>query len=113
MSKQIKSPVKKWPGTVTLHDPLSLPQVVAVQDALESAKALAEDGDLEKLGLAEFHNALLPAIEDCIEIWEMEGLDDPPNPFPGTPRKSAAELMNWLSTEVVALFNEAEAVPNE
>ncbi len=113
MSKQIKSPVKKWPGTVTLHDPLSLPQVVAIQNSLESAKALAEDGDLDKVGVAEYHNELLPAIMDCIESWDLEGLENPPNPFPGTPRKPAAKLMGWLSTEVVALFSEAEAVPNE
>lgn len=113
MSKEIKSPVKKWPGTVTLCDPLSLPQVVKIQNALESAKELAEDGNLDKLGLAEFHNELLPAFVPCVEKWDLEGIEDPPNPFPATPRVSAAKLMSWLSTEVVALFNEAEEVPNE
>lgn len=33
MSKVIKSPVPKYPGTVTLYDPLSFPQVIAIEDA--------------------------------------------------------------------------------
>lgn len=119
MGKVITSPVKKWPGTVTLCDPLSLPQVVEVRKALESAIEVAGSGETDKDGdriiadLAAYHNELLPAFLSCVEIWELEGLENPPNPFPGTPRASAAELMNWLSTEVIALFAEAETAPNE
>ena len=115
MGKEIKSPVKKWPGTVTLYDPLSLPQVVAFQDALQSAKDLAweDEEDIETLKLAAYHGELFPAVLSCVEKWELEGIADPPDPFPGTPRKASAELMIWLTTGITELFNEDEEKKSE
>lgn len=108
MSKIITSPVEKWPGTVTLHDPLSLPQVVELEEAFARVKTLGK-----KTSLSKQHNELLPTIVSCVTSWDLEGMKNPPNPFPGTPRRPAAELLNWLVEEVTALFTEAESVPNE
>lgn len=109
MSKVITSPVKKWPGTVTLCDPLSLPQALAVRESYKASLELAGGAeDIENVDLVAFHNELAPALLDCVKSWELEGLDNPPSPFPGTPRKSSAELMIWLTNEVTALFSEDE-----
>ena len=117
MSKTIKSPVKKWPGAVTLHDPLSLPQVVAIKEAFNSALELGSEknkkGETIITDLSLYHKELAPAITDCVQSWDLEGIDNPPSPFPGTPIKPAAEVINWLSEEVTELFQEAEDPPNE
>jgi hypothetical protein len=108
MGKTIKSPVKKWPGTVTLYDPLSLPQVVALEDAFAQVKKLGQ-----KISLSKQHKELLPAIEDCVASWDLEGIKNPPSPFPATPRKPANQLLNWLIEEVTALFSEDEEKKSE
>ncbi len=101
MGKEITSPVKKWPGTITLCDPLSLPQVIAIQDANAETQALGEDTTLQKQ-----HSILVPVLLDCVEKWELEGIDDPPDPFPATPLKSSAELANWILNEIGSLLIE-------
>ncbi len=101
MGKVITSPVKKWQGTVTLRDPLSLPQVVAIQDANAEVQALGKKTTLQKQ-----HNILVPVLLDCIEKWDLEGIDDPPNPFPASPLVSSAKLANWLLDEVGNLLIE-------
>jgi len=106
MSKAITSPVKRWPGTVTLSDPLSFPQAIAIEDAIEAVQAM-EDPSQQRVNFA-----WLPALMDCVEKWELEGLADPPAPFPATPAASSARLIVWLIREVSALFNEAEEAPN-
>jgi len=106
MSKTITSPVKKWPGTVTLSDPLSFPQAIAFEDTIDAVKAL-EDPSQQRVNYT-----LLPAVLACVEKWELEGLGDPPNPFPATPLVASALLLAWLVREVSRLFNEAEEVPN-
>lgn len=104
----ITSPVKKWPGTVTLCDPLSLPQVLAIQEANAEVMALGDDTVLIKQ-----HNILVPVIMDCVEKWDLEGMDDPPNPFPATPLSASRDLANWLMTEVGNLFAEDEEKKSE
>jgi hypothetical protein len=109
MPKVITSPVKRFPGTVTLSDPLTFPQVIAFQDALGAV------GELEKTTWARLRYALLPGIISCVEKWELEGVSEHPNidTFPCTPLVSAGKLVDWLQEEVTALLVEAETVPNE
>jgi hypothetical protein len=106
MSKVVTSPVKKWPGTVTLSDPLSFPQALAFEDAIDAVNAL------EKPSQHRLNYTLLPAVLGCVEKWELEGLGDPPSPFPATPSVASARLITWLIREVTALFQEADEVPN-
>jgi len=109
MSKRIDSPVKRFPGSVTLHDPLTYPQVIAFQDATAAAGAMGETTWM-KLRLA-----LLPGILACVENWEVEGVPEAPtiDNFPATPLVSSGELVNWLQEEITGLLIEAETVPNE
>ena len=110
MSKVIRSPVKQYAGTVTLADPLTFPQVFAVQDAIDAA---AELGD--KVPVMRYHHAILPGILACVEEWELDNFPENPTPdnIPATPARASAELIAWLMNEVSALFAEVEPDPKE
>lgn len=102
MGKTITSPVRRFPGTVTLSDPLSYPQVYAWRDAIEAAQAAGEDA-------IKANGALVSGILSVVEEWHLAGVD--PARFPATPAQSAAALVGWLVGEISALFAEAETVP--
>jgi hypothetical protein len=104
MSKVITSPVKRFPGTVTLSDPLTFPQALAWEKALAAAR---ETGGNSMLAV---NAALLPGVFACIEKWDIVGVSNPPqaDTFPATPGKPVAELIGWLVGEVARLFDDAE-----
>ena len=109
MSKVITSPVDRWPGTVTLSDPLTFPQALAVEDALDA---------VDKEATQRRQNyTILPGLLACIEEWHIEGKGFPKSPtaetFPSTPAIAAAELIAWLIEEIIGLYYEAEPDPNE
>jgi hypothetical protein len=108
MSKVITSPVKKWPGTVTLSDPLTFPQVFAFEDAISTIQA-------EQIPTQARADAIwLPVLIACVEEWHLEGLGAlSVDNFPATPRQASAQLVAWLIGEIANLFKEAETVPNE
>jgi len=112
MSKVIESPVKRWPGTVTLSDPLTFPQALAVEDALDAAKELGEEASQRRQNYT-----ILPGLLACVEEWHIEGKGFPKSPsaetFPSTPATPVAELIAWLIEEIIGLYYEAEPDPNE
>lgn len=109
MSKVIKSPVERWAGTVTLSDPLTLPQVAAFHDALLNVTELRSNASWEMR-----LSAMLPGIYACIERWDLQNFNAPiPEMFPGKPRKDAVPLAAWLWSECDKLVNEGEDVPKE
>ena len=107
MGKIIVSPVTRWPGTVSLHDPLSVPMVAALERAIGQARALASPTQ------GEFDAALLPGLLPCIEAFSLGGLPAQVgmDNFPGTPRLESAKLIAWLLREVMNLYTEATADP--
>jgi len=110
MSKTITSPVKKFPGTVTLYDPLTFPQVMRVQAGIDAA----QKGDNSNIFALRY--ALLPGLLGCVEKWDIVGLGMPtPETFPATPAVSAARLVDWLTNEIMALVSEGDETesPNE
>jgi hypothetical protein len=112
MSKVITSPVGRFPGTVTLSDPLTFPQSLAVEDALEAANALGEGASMRRQNYT-----ILPGLLACIEEWNVTGKGMPESPtpdtFPSTPAIAAAELIAWLIEEIISLYHETEPDPNE
>ena len=110
MSKIVQSPVKRWPGTVTLSDPLTFPQALAVEDALEAAKELGEEASQRRQNYT-----VLPGLLGCVEKWDLDGFVENPtaDTFPSTPAIASAELIGWLIEEVISLYYEAEPDPNE
>lgn len=110
MSKVIVSPVERWAGTVTLSDPLTLPQMAAYHAAIMEAKKL------DDATAAMFYNALMPGVYACIQKFELKNWPGvTAELFPGKPTKDASKMAAWLIEEVGKLANEeeAEAVPKE
>jgi hypothetical protein len=106
MSKIVASPVKRFPGTVTLADPLTYPQAIAWGEALDAAR--------QEQSRARINYALLPGILACVEEWRLGNIPANPTPetFPSTPLISSAQLLSWLIEEISKLFAEAEDIPN-
>ncbi len=126
MSK-LDSPVKRWPGSVTLPDYLTWPQVKAWTAAeAEADRLIAEAraagrvkqlGEREVLTAADTANvrmAWLPGVCAIVGDWRLSGLDAvTPETFPATPPRSAAKLLTWLIDSISRLFDEEEDAPNE
>ena len=109
MPKTITSPVDKWPGTVTLHDPLTFPQVLAFQDAIDEVRGLSGEPTVSRVNYT-----MMSGVCICVEAWDLSGgFPEHPTPetFPATPRTSSAELASWLISEITDLFAEANEVP--
>lgn len=108
MPKTITSPVARFPGTVTLSDPLTFPQSFAFEDALNAARELGDNPSLSRANYA-----ILPGVLACVEAWRLEGIPEYPTleAFPSTPRKPIADLVAWLVNEIGALYREADNVP--
>ena len=111
MPKSITSPVKRWPGTVTLYEPLSYPQVLALENAYKAIKGLTDDPTMTQV-----RAIMVPAVIKCVEGWQLNG-GFPESPafdnFPATPKQSAAKLIEWLLNEISVLYEDAEDIPNE
>ena len=108
MPKIITSPVKHFPGTVTLSDPLTFPQTFAFEDAIKESKSLSKDATLRR-----FHYALLPGILACVEKWDLKDITNPTrDTFPSTPDGSVVQLLTWLLNAITALHKETTDIPN-
>ena len=105
--KTITSPVKRFPGEIVLYDPLTLPQAIAMEQAIDAVAALDAPTQMEA------NYTLMPGICGCVSEWHLDGLGQlTADTFPATPKRAAAELMAWLVNEVIALYKDAEEVPN-
>ena len=106
MSKIITSQIKKFPGTVTLSDPITYQQYerwyAAWKAQNELPKEARESLDNEKVLWAE--------IMPMVEKWELENFN-PANP-PAAPRIPVIQLVIWLVTEIGKIINEGTD-PNE
>lgn len=127
VSKVIISPVKHFPGTVTIADPLNFPQWMAWRAALDNAtlehdKAAESAGGEEKpamtygeVGLDDAcAMAMIPGVCAVVERWELTNFPEmvTPETFPATPRWKIAALLVWLTREIDAVaFGDGD--PNE
>jgi len=108
MSKTIESPVKEFPGTVTLPKHLTMPQALAYESAVRRAMALNEEGGSQ----SEYDAVMVEAICECVEEWELEGFEQlSPDTFPFTPRKPSIALIAWLFDALTEMYN--PEVPKE
>ena len=109
--KTITSPIKRFPGTVNLFDPLTLPQAIGMERALAKVNELRDNGDATK---RELNYALLPGICGCLDGGDIKGWPGlSPDTFPATPQNASAELLAWIIGEVVALYQDTDDIPNE
>ena len=103
--KTITSPVKKFPGTVVIKDPLPYPDYIAWEKGLlsEDEKAEITQGELEQ--------SLWSGVFAVIEKWDLENFD--PENIPATPRTPVLELLAWVVREIGNVINEVEESPKE
>lgn len=112
MSKVITSPVKRFPGTVTLSDPFTLEQAIAWELAQIAANDLTVEVerpggkkgfDLRK-GAVEGQRiqAYIPAFRVVVEAWNLENFS--PDPWTATPIGDMYRLTSWLLDEVRRVY---------
>ena len=122
MSKVIESPVKRFPGTVTLKDPLPFPLVVKWEEALANVEQF-DKNEKDAKKLQKFHKEieqyLFPILPEMVEAWNLANVQQPvtaenfPNAAKGTSARSTHELVDWLIAECHAVYNGNEdADPN-
>jgi hypothetical protein len=107
MSKVLTSPVKRFPGTVTIADPLSYAQLEAWMhgvNAVQRVKGTDEDTSLHT------EKTMWKAIWPCVEKWDLKGLQ-PLNveEIPSTPRTAVIRVLSWLSDAVNHVLEDDEA----
>ncbi len=135
---EIKSELKRFPGTILLPDYLTPEQVFAVEDAQFAARDWwrehtvktggtikdAEGNDIEEVKATERFSFLrwrsnyLPAILLCVREWKLDNF--PLNghgakyaEFPMTPAEDVSELLQWTFDEIVKIYNGASNLPND
>lgn len=124
MPRKVKSPVARWKGTVTLCDPLTIEQVMAIEDALDAAtrvqpsdflkKLKEDDGEVNTAELkwsSREDGLFIPVIMDCVEQWDLKNFT--PDPFPGTPRRDSHLLVQTLWSELLSIYQGEREIPNE
>lgn len=106
MSQVITSPVKRFPGSVTIAQPLTFPQFKAWTRALTGAQEISRANGLQ----SDYDAALLPGLLACVENWGLENVPAAPTveSFPATPRQASQKLVAWLVHEIATVANEAE-----
>ena len=101
MSKLIHSPVDKFPGDVTLFNPVPYPAYI------EWEKALVFEGEVSDLTKQQ---AMFKGARAMVEKWEIPTFDIA-NP-PAAPNRTAIiNLLAWLVTEIGIVIN-GESDPN-
>jgi hypothetical protein len=107
MPKEITSPIKRWAGTVTIADPLTLPQAKAIEAALDDAN-IPKEG---KLWLSVIDENKLPAVIACVQEWHLDNFT--PDPFPASPRGDSHKLIDWIFGELIKVYAGEAEIPNE
>lgn len=114
MAKTIVSPVKRYPGTVTIHQPATWPQYMAWRQAVEAAS----NGESLSVAEASFDDAstqaMIPGVLAMVEKWDLENFprDVTAATFPATPRVSIGRLLAWVISEVTKVIAEDDEYPN-
>lgn len=112
MSKVVTSPSKRFSGTVTLYEPLTLSQVELIEAAF-GIPEIEKDG---RLWFTVLDKLQIPAILACVETWNIPSLEPLPptlDSFPMTPRKASHDFIAWLFDEIRQVYLGEVEIPNE
>jgi hypothetical protein len=102
MSKVIISPIERYKGSVTIADPITIPQAQAV----EAGMTKPESGEDGRVWLSVIDTMQLPAVIACVEKWELTNIPDNPTAenFPASPRKDSHKLVEWIFSEIQKVY---------
>ncbi len=106
MSKIVECPVKRFPGTITLRDPMSFLLLEKWREASEITQG--EKDKSRKFALIE--KTFYPLVWECVEKWELKNilpdvtLENFPNASPGTGAKSTHTLIAWLINQCHKIY---------
>lgn len=111
MSKVIISPIERFKGSVTIADPLTIPQAQAVEIGIDKPEMDAEG----RAFFSAFDNLQLPGILACVEKWELDNMPDKVtiDNFPASPRKETHDLISWLYKSIFSVYLGEIEIPNE
>lgn len=116
MPKTITSPVKEFPGTITLKQPLMMEEALALEEAIDQVREMQKTYKAEgkKLSRIKTDAIYIPALCLCIEKAEIAGLDEHPQKIPFTPRLASARFISWLVNELMTIYigEREESDPN-
>lgn len=129
MSKILTSPVEKYPGTVTIPEPMTFPQYLAWKRVTDNLMALHEKEAGETAegeaapglkywqigGVDEYTQIAIPGLCAVVEAWNLGGFPADPTAetFPATPRVQIARLVIWLVSEIDGVAYQRDSDPNE
>jgi hypothetical protein len=107
---RIISESKRWPGSVTVFDQLTLPQVELIERALEPV----EPGPDGRIFLTAKDKKIIPALLVCVEKWDLANFPTPPtlDAWPMTPRKESHALIDQLWRALMDVYTGEQEVPN-
>lgn len=110
MARIVQSPVSRFPGSVTLADPLTLPQVIALEDAFDQQEAQQQAGQRYRSRLFQPY---VPVICSVVVEWNLENFPKTvtPETFPSSPRGATADLIEWLALEIANQYSGETQVP--
>jgi len=94
MGKLITSPVERFPGEVTLIDPVPYPEFIEWEKAIDG---------LDNLESGQAQYTMFEAVRLMVEKWDIANFDIT-NP-PATPRTAVVQLLAWLIDEVGRVIN--------
>lgn len=111
MSKVITSQIKRYQGSVTIADPLTLPQAQLIEAGMRPTEG--EEG--ERIWLSTIDEKKLPAVLACVEKWELTNIPEGVTlqTFPASPRSASHKLIDWIFNEIFAVYIGESEVPNE
>jgi hypothetical protein len=107
MGKLIHSPVDKFPGDVTLFDPVPYPAYIEWEKALRF-EGMPDDKEEQK-GLFK-QQALFNGARAMVEKWEIPNFDID-NPPAAPNRVAIVRLLSWLVAEI-GIVIKGESDPN-
>jgi hypothetical protein len=105
MGKIAQSPIKRFPGSITIPDFLTVPQAQAWEECLRKSGE-----ERAKIGQVEYIALWIPGVTAVVEEWNIEKFSH--DPFQTTPRGPVIELISWIIGLMTELYYEAEEIPN-
>lgn len=111
------SPVERFPGSVYLVNPPTLPAVAIYEEAMTAGKLLSAEymleGKIKNLPQSRYYATILPGILALIDHFEVAGVPSHPTveEFPYKPREAASLFVGWLVSVVRMHVEEDGTIP--